>query len=91
MLDRVAGKQKADDTAMDTTSDVDILSISITKDEKSAMDERKLAHLTQENGVKLQSHSSVSRSWTTFARSFECSTYQYSTFFLPLLPTLIDK
>ena len=69
MLDRVAGKQKADDTAMDTTSDVDILSTSNTKDEKSALDERKLAHLAQENGVKLQSHSSVSRSSAT-SRAF---------------------
>ena len=60
---------------MDTSPDVDIISTGTTPDDKSALDERKLAHVAHETGVKLQSHSSVIRS-TAFRIFFECSTYQ---------------
>ncbi|KJA27620.1 hypothetical protein HYPSUDRAFT_197811 [Hypholoma sublateritium FD-334 SS-4] len=66
ILDRVAGKQKADDTTMDTSPDVDILSIGTTSVDKSALDDRKLAHVAHETGVKLQSHSSINKSISQF-------------------------
>ncbi|KAF9474694.1 hypothetical protein BDN70DRAFT_936442 [Pholiota conissans] len=62
ILDRIAGKKKADDETMD----VDVMSTETKADEEPSLDNRKLKYISLANGAKPRSHSSINKSISQF-------------------------